>query len=230
VHLYGQSCDMNALTALARKHRLKIVEDCAHSTGATYHRRKPGSIGDCGAFSFYPTKNLGAHGDGGAVTTNVNKIYEKLLLLRNYGKKDSVRHVSDGINSRLDELQAAILRKKLKFLNKWNAKRRALVAVYRRLLPRAMPLRENRYGRSVYHLFVVRSARRGSLRARLQKANVETWVHYLVPVHKQKAFEGKGKSLPVAEKFASQILSLPLYPKFSRADVVRIAVLVRKHS
>lgn len=226
VHLYGQSCDMDPINDLALKHNLKVIEDCAQSVGATYKRKKTGSLSDVGAFSFYPTKNLGAYGDGGAVITDSEKIHNKLLRMRNYGQSDRYHHDDYGINSRLDELQAAILRVKLRYLEDWNKKRRKHATFYQQNLKSVSCLKENPYGIPVYHLFIIKTAARDRLMSHLKSNEIESFIHYPIPIHKQKAFlHQKDETFLQTEKFADEILSIPVYPELSeknRDKIVRI--------
>jgi dTDP-4-amino-4,6-dideoxygalactose transaminase len=214
VHLYGQSCDMDKIMELARAYGLEVIEDCAQSVGATYKSKKTGNIGIAGAFSFYPTKNLGAYGDAGAVTTDDENIYKKLLRLRNYGQRVRYYHDEFGFNSRLDELQAAILRVKLNYLDEWNEKRRTLAAAYREKLQAISCLEEREYGSPVYHLFIVKTDRRDALMEHLKSRRIQTLIHYPVPIHKQKGFPGTSQDeFPHSEGFADEILSIPMYPE-----------------
>ncbi len=231
VHLYGQPADMAAIEQIASAHGLAVVEDCCQAHLATADGRPVGSIGLAGAFSFYPTKNLGALGDGGAVVTNDAALAERVRRLRNGGQSDRYRHDVAGVNSRLDELQAAILGARLPWLSAWTARRRALAAVYRAALagaPVEVP-RECDAGH-VYHLFVVRSrdhAARAALQRRLAACGVETLVHYPVPITRQPALAGTDPAdCPIATRACDEVLSLPLYPALSDDDVTRVAAAV----
>jgi dTDP-4-amino-4,6-dideoxygalactose transaminase len=229
VHLYGQSCDMKSITEIAAKHNLKIIEDCAQACGARYIGSKVGTIGDCGAFSFYPTKNLGAYGDAGAVVTNDNSIYKKLRLLRNYGQSSRYRHDLNGMNSRLDELQAAILRIKLKYLNNWNKKRIEIAYYYDSKLRMITPLSVANYSEQVYHLYVIRAPNRDKLLNYLQENGIQTFIHYPLPVNKQKSFfYQKGEELVNSERLADEVLSLPVHPWLSREQMEKIVTSVNK--
>lgn len=233
VHLYGQCVPMDSLSDLAREKRICLVEDCAQAHGATWGDKLAGTWGDYGAFSFYPTKNLGAYGDGGAVVTWDPKRADSLRRLRNYGQVDRYRHASKGWNSRLDEIQAAVLRVKLPRLDSWNAKRRALAARYRGNLAGCpvSPLREQSGGEHVYHLFVVRALNRNRLRDELVHRGIETQIHYPIPVHLQEAFRDLGHRVgdfPAAEMLADSILSLPLYPELTFDQVDEICEHVRE--
>ncbi|MEP2668357.1 MAG: DegT/DnrJ/EryC1/StrS family aminotransferase [Cyclobacteriaceae bacterium] len=223
VHLYGAACDMSQLMEMARQHKLHIVEDNAQAHGATWKERKTGTFGNCNATSFYPTKNLGALGDGGAITTDSKALAEKAISLRNYGSSDRFTNPILGINSRLDELQAAVLRVKLKYLDEWNALRRKVAQVYLSqlkgigdiILPAAS------YA-SVFHLFVIRTKHREDLRSFLFSKGIGTTVHYPTPPHLQGAYNTlnfrKG-DFPVSEKLAETVLSLPMWPGLEEEQV-----------
>lgn len=227
VHLYGQSCDLAAIQAIADRHGLAVVEDCAQSIGARYRGRVTGGIGHCGAFSFYPTKNLGAYGDGGAVTTDDPHCAERLKRLRNYGQADRYRHVEFGLNSRLDELQAAVLRAKLPFLPRWNERRRLHAQAYRGALRGVTVMREYEYGLPVYHLFAVRSPQRRELMEFLQQRGIQTLIHYPVPLHHQPAFPARRRErFPHAEQFCAEVFSLPLYPELEASAIGEVVQAV----
>jgi dTDP-4-amino-4,6-dideoxygalactose transaminase len=223
VHLYGQPADMTALTAIASRHNLAIVEDCCQAHLATCGGAAVGTFGVGGAFSFYPTKNLGALGDGGAAITNDAAVAARLKRLRNGGQADRYVHVEAGVNSRLDELQAAVLRARLPLLRQWTRRRRELAAVYRRTLPPALkPVRERDRGH-VYHLFPVRSSARQTLQAAMTAAGIETLIHYPVPLNEQAAFAAyPAPQCPVAARAARELLSLPLHPGLVDADIQRV--------
>jgi dTDP-4-amino-4,6-dideoxygalactose transaminase len=226
VHLYGQSCQMDDILALAERRGLKVVEDCAQSCGSTYGKKRTGSLGHCNAFSFYPTKNLGAYGDGGAVTTDDAAIYQRLLRLRNYGKSSRYHHDEFGLNSRLDEIQAAVLRVKLARVNEWNRRRREIAGHYRGELSGVTCLDEKAYGVPNYHLFVIKSTHRDRLLKHLQDSGVESHIHYPLPVSRQRAFPfQKSERFPACEAFADSILSIPLYPELEpeeQEQVIRV--------
>jgi dTDP-4-amino-4,6-dideoxygalactose transaminase len=221
VHLYGQSCDMAAITALAKEHNLVVIEDCAQSTGATFGSRQTGAIGDAGCFSFYPTKNLGAFGDGGAVTTQSAETAAKLKALRNYGQTTRYHHDGPGLNSRLDEMQAAILRAKLPMLQSWNQSRRRIATIYRESLNTVEPLLERNYGKAVYHLFVVQiDGNREQFMGMMKEGGVQTLIHYPLPITDQKDFSGQDTTdLPASTTFARAIVSLPVHPHLSDEHV-----------
>jgi dTDP-3-amino-3,4,6-trideoxy-alpha-D-glucose transaminase len=232
VHLYGHPADLDPLLEIARSRGLVLVEDACQAVGAQYKGRAVGHVSGLAALSFYPTKNLGGFGDGGAVLVDDEAVRDRLRRLRNGGQSDRYRHEVAGVNSRLDEMQAAILRVKLARLAAWTERRRALAALYQSELA-GVPLRlpaEQPYARAVYHLYVVRHARRDALAAFLKDRGVSTLIHYPIPLHRQPAFspfappEG---SLPVAEAAAGEILSLPMYPELTDDQARRVAAAVR---
>jgi dTDP-4-amino-4,6-dideoxygalactose transaminase len=231
VHLYGQSCEMEQLHHVASTHNLLVIEDCAQSTGAKYKQLFTGTYGISSAFSFYPTKNLGALGDGGAVVTNDKEVYDKCLRLRNYGQSRRYYHDSTGINSRLDEVQAAILRVKLKHLDGWSDRRRQIAHKYRTKLKTVECLRENTYGIPNYHLFVVKCRERDRLVEYLREYGIEALIHYPLPINKQNAFKWqKTENFPCAEFLASRVLSLPVYPELTDEEVEYIINVVNRFS
>ncbi len=231
VHLYGQPADMEPILAVARKHNLFVVEDAAQAHGGLYQGRRVGTLGDAGCFSFYPSKNLGAFGDGGMVVTDKPEIAEKVRMLRNGGQKTRYDHQLLGRNSRLDELQAAILRVKLTYLEKWNERRRHIAALYTALLGNSTvePPAELPQAKHVYHLYIVRCQDRNALQKHLAEQGVETAIHYPVPIHLQKAYRGLNLaegSFPITERYAKQVLSLPIYPELTDARVRQIAAYI----
>ncbi|HVF92646.1 MAG TPA: DegT/DnrJ/EryC1/StrS family aminotransferase [Blastocatellia bacterium] len=228
VHLYGQAADLGPILEIGRGSRIPVIEDVAQGHGATYGEGKLGTSGVMGCFSFYPSKNLGAYGDAGAVVTNDDELALKLRRLRNYGEERRYHHTSKGFNSRLDELQAAILRAKLPELDRWNARRREIAAIYDREIrhPGIVKPVELQYGVHVYHLYVVRCAERDRLQEHLARAGVATLIHYPVPVHLQQAYADLGKKpgdYPVAEACASEALSLPIFPELTEEEVRYVA-------
>jgi len=230
VHLYGQPADMLRLQALADRHGLAMVEDCCQAHLATCGGRPVGSFGIAAAYSFYPTKNLGALGDAGAVTTDDASLAAKLRRLRNGGQSDRYHHVEPGWNSRLDEIQAAVLRARLPFLAGRNARRRALAARYRRALAGAPVIVPSECDAGhVYHLFPILSRQREALTAHLQQAGIGTLVHYPVPIPRQPALAGiaRPESCPVADRVCSEVLSLPLHPDLTDTDADLVASAVR---
>ncbi len=216
VHLYGQPVDMEPVLDLARRYGLRVIEDVAQAHGARYKGKRVGAVGDVGCFSFFPGKNLGAFGDGGMLVTNNEEIAEKSRLLANHGRKDKYRHLIIGYNYRLDALQAAILRVKLKYLDDWSEKRRQRAAQYNKLLAGAGVLtpRVQSYAEHVYHLYVISAGRRDELQNFLAEGGIKTGVHYPIPLHLQPAYSFLGYQpgdFPVAEACANQVLSLPMY-------------------
>ena len=229
VHLYGQTADMDQINAIARKHGLKVIEDCAQAHGARYKGRRVGSLGDAAGFSFYPGKNLGAIGDGGAVTTNDPELAERIRVLRNYGSQTKYHNEVVGFNSRLDELQAALLRVKLTKLDEWNERRRHVAAKYMQGLSGQQQLtlpHVPEWAEPVWHLFVVRHAQRDSLQKSLSEVGIGTMIHYPIPPHLQPAYaELKlGESdLAISELMAKEVLSLPMGPHLD--DPGRLSVI-----
>jgi dTDP-4-amino-4,6-dideoxygalactose transaminase len=226
VHLYGQPADMAAIAALAARHNLAIIEDCCQAHLATCGGRPVGSFGAAAAFSFYPTKNLGALGDGGAITTSDPQVAARARRLRNGGQTDRYHHGEFGVNSRLDEMQAAILRTRLGYLPGWTADRRALARRYRAALRDARTIaipRQFDEGH-VYHLFPVRAASRDAVQGALRDAGIETLIHYPVPIPKQPALASQQPAdCPVANRICEEILSLPLYPTLPADAIDRVA-------
>jgi dTDP-4-amino-4,6-dideoxygalactose transaminase len=226
VHLYGNPAAMDSILEIAGKHNLLIIEDACQAHGACYNGKRAGSFGLAAGFSFYPAKNLGAFGDGGIVTTDSSEIYNKILLLRNYGSKKKYEHDIIGFNSRLDTLQAAVLRVKLKSLDKWNDSRRMAAAAYRRQLAGVkgiiLPPEDASGGKQVYHLFVIRTAKREALKEYLKTKGIDTGIHYPIPIHLCKAYEDldiNAGSLKVTEKLANEILSLPMFPGLTTEEI-----------
>ena len=230
VHLYGQPADMPALMDVARRHDLAVVEDCCQAHLATSNGVPVGTFGAAAAFSFYPTKNLGALGDGGAVTTSDAALADRIRRLRNGGQTDRYHHVEPGVNTRLDEIQAAVLRARLRYLPKWTRERRALAAAYRAGLagaPQVTVPRECDRGH-VYHLFVVLAAKRELLRAHLHAHGVETLVHYPIPIPRQPAMAAVDPAVcPRADEVCGSILSLPLHPSLAPDAVNRACAAIR---
>jgi dTDP-4-amino-4,6-dideoxygalactose transaminase len=232
VHLYGQPADMDPILAIARKHGLKVLEDGAQAHGARYKGQRLGAHGDAVTWSFYPGKNLGAMGDGGAVTTNDPQITDRIRVLRNYGSR--VRYVNEvkGYNSRLDPLQAAILRVKLAHLDEWNARRSAIAARYQQgLVGCGLTLPHvPAWAEPSWHLFVVRHPRRDALQRRVGDAGIGTLIHYPIPPHLQQAYAQSGWDrgmLPLAERLAEEVLSLPIGPNLMLVQAEKVVELVR---
>jgi len=227
VHLYGQPADMDAINAIAREHGLKVIEDACQAHGARWAGRRVGSLGDFAAFSFYPGKNLGAYGDGGMLTTHDPDLAEQVRVMRNYGQRRKYEHVTMAWNHRLDTLQAAVLRVKLRLLDDWNDARRRHAAVYNKLLegigvvlPQTGPCAEH-----VYHLYVIQAPKRDRLLELLRARGILAGVHYPVPIHLQEAYRTRGLgpgSFPVTDMVASRVLSLPMYPELVREQVERV--------
>jgi dTDP-4-amino-4,6-dideoxygalactose transaminase len=232
VHLYGRPSAMDDVRAIAARHGLFVLEDAAQAHGARLRETRAGALGDAAAWSFYPSKNLGALGDGGAVTTDDDDLAERLRMLRSYGAVEKYRHELSGVNSRLDELQAAVLRVKLEHLDAWNERRRSVAARYldglagSGLVLPAVPADAEH----VWHLFVVRTPRRDELRAALADAGIEAGVHYPLAAHRQPVFAGLGidpGSLPVSERLQHEVLSLPIGPHLADEQVDRVVDRVR---
>lgn len=232
VHLYGQAADMTALAHTAARHHLALVEDACQAHLATADGRPVGTIGVAGAFSFYPTKNLGALGDGGAIVTGDQALAERLRRLRNGGQTNRYHHLEAGLNSRLDEMQAAILRARLPYLSSWTQRRKHAAAEYRTALQGApvLMLREYDDGH-VYHLFVVRTSRREQLQRHLASDGIETLVHYPVPIPRQPALAAQTPAeCPEAVRACDEVLSLPMHPGLSAADIAAVAASVHSFS
>lgn len=222
VHLYGQPADMDPINKLASQHGLVVIEDAAQAQGARYKGRRVGSLGHAAGTSFYPGKNLGSLGDGGAVLTNDNAIADKVRRLRNYGSTVKYQHELAGYNTRLDELQAAFLREKLKVLDEWNGKRREVAGTYSSLLDGCdcvLPFVPE-YAEPVWHLYVIRSKQREAIKAYLDQKGVSTVIHYPIPPHRQACYSDYGHfTLPVADMLAGEVLSLPMSPDLRMAEL-----------
>lgn len=233
VHLYGHPADMDALREIADEYNLMLIEDSAQAHGAEYKGKKAGALGDVAAFSFYFSKNLGALGEGGAVTTSNEEHANRLRRLREHGQKDKYHHESIGYNSRLDELQAAVLRCKLKLLNKWNDRRREIASFYNDAL-NGLPLKtptEAEWAHHVYHLYVVRSTRRDELFKYLKEKGIGCGIHYPIPCHLQEAMKKYGYKegdLPQTEKIAKEVLSLPMHPHLREDDTLRVVKTIKE--
>src|SRR5437879_1057954 len=233
VHLYGQPADMDPIMELAERHQLVVIEDACQAHGARYKGRRVGSLAHAAAFSFYPGKNLGAYGDGGAMVTNDPAIAKKVEMLRNYGQQEKYHHMFRGYNRRLDTLQAAVLRVKLRYLESWNDARRRNAALYHKLLKGSgvgLPS-EADDARSSWHLYVIRVGHRDALREHLASRGVSTGVHYPIPIHLQPAYQDLGHKVgdfPVSESCAQSILSLPMYAELARRQIELVAEAVRE--
>jgi len=241
VHLYGQTADMDPILELAERHGLMVIEDACQAHGAEYFSRKEnrwrkaGSMGEAAAFSFYPGKNLGACGEGGAVTTNNPELEQKVRMLRDHGQAKKYYHEMEGYNGRLDAIQAGILRIKLRRLPEWNSTRREAAGRYRELFgtgdPAVVLPYEPEWARAIYHLFVVQVEGRDELINILSAAGVSTGIHYPIPLHLQNAYRHLGHApgdFPVAERAASEILSLPMFPGITREMQTAVAEELRK--
>lgn len=233
VHLYGQPADLAALSAFCRQYGLRLIEDAAQAHGARHRGRRIGAEGEIACWSFYPGKNLGALGDGGCVTTSDPDLAERVRLLRNYGSREKYVHEEVGTNSRLDPLQAAILRVKLAQLDAWNDRRRKIAALYLyRLRDTGLTLPEvPNWAEPAWHLFVVRHPDRDALRQSLQEAGIGTLIHYPIAPHMQRAYAGLGiapDALPIARKLADEVLSLPIGPQMELEAAERVAEVVRQ--
>jgi dTDP-4-amino-4,6-dideoxygalactose transaminase len=231
VHLYGQTADMHAILGVANRHGIPVVEDACQAHGARYKGRGAGSLGVAGCFSFYPGKNLGACGEGGAVTTDDPELARRIQMWRDHGSRQKYVHQFAGLNMRMDGVQGGILAVKLQHLDRWNEQRRQAAAQYREalsgtdiILPAEMP-----WGQHVYHLYVIQAEDRDALRHRLEEAGIESGLHYPIPLHIQEAYRSLGYqhgSFPVTEAVVSRILSLPMYPGISTEAVARVAAEV----
>ncbi len=232
VHIYGQAAHMAPIMEIAKNNNLRVIEDCAQAHGAGYHEKKVGSFGDLACFSFYPTKNLGALGDGGIVVTNNPDLGKRVRLLREYGWKEKFISLDRGWNSRLDELQAAVLQVKLPFLDNGNMARIQIAQMYQKGLDNSSCLLPcPREGTShVFHLYVIRTPQRDKLQEHLRMNDVQTGIHYPVPIHLQPAYKGRfpgSGNLPHTEKIASEILSLPIYPELKKSEVRKVVEAVK---
>lgn len=228
VHLYGHAADMDPINVIAKRHGLKVIEDAAQAHGACYKGRRTGSLGDSAGFSFYPGKNLGAFGDCGAVVTNDGELADKVRALRNYGSRVKYENEAKGFNSRLDEMQAAFLRIKLKFLDEWNDRRRAIAIQYsNQLSDLGLPFVPD-WAEPVWHLYVIRSRHRDALKAHLEQCGISTVIHYPTPPHRQPCYTEYGeRQLRVTEMLASEVLSLPMSPAMEEADVESVVDAIR---
>jgi len=233
VHLYGQCADMTPILEITASHRIPVIEDAAQAHGADYHGKRAGTMGVAAAFSFYPGKNLGAYGDAGAITTNDESLAERLKRLRNHGRRDKYEHLELGYGERLDTLQAAILAVKVKHLETWNAQRRRWAAMYDDALAGLPQLKtpEVCAGQShIYHQYVIQHPRRDALMQLLKEQGIQTGIHYPIPLHLQPALKALGYQrgdFPVTEHLADTILSLPIFPEMTAAEVQRVAGIIR---
>jgi dTDP-4-amino-4,6-dideoxygalactose transaminase len=233
VHLYGQPADMDPILAVARRHGLMVIEDAAQAHGAEYKGRRAGGLGDLGCFSFYPTKNLGAYGEGGMVVTSNPDYARTIRMLRDWGQERKYHHVLRGFNYRMESLQGAVLRVKLRYLEAWTEARRAHAALYDRLLagsaaktPAVMP-----YSRHVYHVYTVRVPRRDQVQQALEAQGIRTGIHYPVPVHLQEPYADPRYTrgdFPQSEQAAAEVLSLPMFPELTDAQIEEVSTALRK--
>lgn len=234
VHLYGQSADMDEINKIGREYNLKIIEDAAQAHGATYKERKIGTLGDASGFSFYPGKNLGAFGDAGAVVTNDRELADKIRAIGNYGSNEKYSNIYKGINSRLDELQAAFLRVKLRNLHEWNAERKKIAQKYIKGINNSkiiLPI-ENEYNEHVWHLFVVRAINREEFKTYLYDNGIETVTHYPIPIHSQLAYKDlqlEYGELPIAEKISNEVISLPMWYGMKDEEIQYVIDIVNKY-
>lgn len=231
VHMYGQCADMDSILAIARAHCIPVIEDACQAHGAVYKGKRAGSMGVVGCFSFYPGKNLGACGEGGAITTSDPELAARMRMWRNHGSSAKYEHDFAGLNMRMEGLQGGVLTVKLRHLDAWNDQRRAVAALYDHALQETeiQAPAEMLYGRHVYHLYVIQSSQRDLLRARLTEADIETGLHYPIPLHLQKAYRHLGYrlgDLPRTELVKDRILSLPMYPTLAAGDVAKVVAEV----
>lgn len=234
VHLYGQPTEMDAVNEIAGRHGLHVIEDACQAHGARYRNRRVGSLGTAASFSFYPTKNLGAFGDGGCVTTDSKEMADKIRSLANHGRSTWTRHEIEGINSRLDAIQAAVLRVKLRYLDEWNEKRRRLARLYTEQLagiPEVRPLETAEAAEPVYHHFIVRMPDRDEVAKRLKASDIDCGIYYPTPVHLQPAFASLGYaegSFPVTEAASREVLSLPMHPEMEEGQVAEVVRVLKE--
>lgn len=235
VHLFGQSADMDGLMQLATQHNLAIIEDCAQATGATWNRQKVGSIGHVGCFSFYPTKNLGGCGDGGAITTNDPELAARMRVIKEHGQRNRYYYEEVGVNSRLDAIQAVILTIKLRYLDEWNQKRIAIAKRYQEYLanvPGIILPQQNPQGKSVWNQYTIRvlNGQREAFRQKLQDQGVNTMVYYPMPLHIQPVYKNLGYQpgqLPVSEQLSNEVVSLPMFPELSPEQQDRVIYAIK---
>lgn len=232
VHLYGQAVQMKKIWELAKKYNLKIIEDSAQAHGSVYDGIKTGALGDASGFSFYPGKNLGCMGDGGCVTTNDDELFEKIKAIANYGSDRKYHHIYKGVNSRLDEIQAAVLNVKLKYLDKDNARRREISKYYRENIKNRIIILPETYDESahVWHVFAVRTPERDRFQKYLEENNIQTIIHYPTPPHKQGAYqEWNNLSYPISEEIHRTVISLPISPVMTDDEVQRVTEVINEY-
>lgn len=232
IHLYGAPFNVNTLQKIAKKNKLYLIEDACQAHGGMYKNKKLGTFGDLGVFSFYPSKNLGAYGDGGAVVVNKKDLYETLVKLRNYGQSKKYYNDRIGINSRLDEIHAAILRVKLKYIDLWNRKRNKIANMYKQELHESVKVQTIiEDGTSNYHLFVIETAKRDRLQKFLGENGIGTQIHYPVPIHLQKCYQNLGYKpgdFPMSERAARHILSLPMFPELTADEILYVTQVLKE--
>ena len=231
VHLYGNPVDMTQLMLIANKHGIQVIEDAAQSFGANWNKQQTGSFGHCGCYSFYPSKNLSAFGDGGLITTNSDKIYTELRALRDHGSYTRYHHEKLGYNSRLDELQAVILRIKLKYIDQYNKQRHTAAQYYSELLSDAIITpQENPAGQHIYHQYTILHEQREKIQQTLKDANIASAIYYPIPLHRQALFANQYADLhlPITEKITKQCLSLPIFPEISKAQIETITTTINR--
>lgn len=233
VHLYGQTCNMDPIMDIARTYNLKVIEDCAQAHGAIYKGKRTGNLGDAAAFSFYPGKNLGALGDAGAITTNDEELQKKLFALRNYGSNKKYHNIYKGFNSRLDEIQAPILKEKLKFLDADNTYRREIASFYLNNISNSnlvLPIVENGEESHVWHVFAVRVKEREKFMQYMTDKGIQTLIHYPIPPHKQEAYKEWGQlNFPVSEQIHSEIVSIPISPVLEMSDANHVVEAINEY-
>lgn len=235
VHLYGHPCNMAYISSVARKHKLSVIEDCAQAHGASINGKKVGRFGDIGCFSFYPTKNLGAYGDAGMITTSDQKLAQKCMMLRKYGMDKEYYSKVEGYNSRLDEIQAAVLNVKLHYLDDWNFKRRQIATYYLNKIknPNIILPIIDKINDHAFHLFVIRVRRRSTFIKYLKKYSIGYGIHYPYPIHVQKAYEFLGykkEDLPLTYRFSKEIISLPIFPEITQKELLYIVNTLNRYS
>lgn len=232
VHLYGQPADMDSIMEIAKRHKLYVIEDACQAHGAEYKGRKSGGLGHIGCFSFYPTKNLGGAGDGGAITTNIDQLAEKLRILRNCGQKEKYNSILKGDNCRLDSIQAAILNVKLKYLDTWNEQRIEKAKLYSKLLEKhVITPYEKDDVKHVYHLYIIRSDIREKLMKDLNLNGISTKVYYPIPIHLQQAYQDLGYKqgdFPIAEKLSNEVLALAMFPELKKEEIEFIVKTIKE--
>ncbi|MBI3366556.1 DegT/DnrJ/EryC1/StrS family aminotransferase, partial [Candidatus Roizmanbacteria bacterium] len=236
VHLYGQCADIKEIKPLCKKYNLKLIEDAAQAQGTLHYRKKAGSLGDTAGFSFYPGKNLGAYGDAGAIVTNDKKVAEYVRIARNYGSEKKYYNMVKGFNTRLDEIQAAILRVKLKYLDSWNKRRQKIAQYYlKNLNPNKNPSfilpKIGQGNQHIWHLFVVRTKKRNQLIKKLEEKGIGYLIHYPLPLYKQKAYKElnfQSSKFPISSRLSKEVLSLPLGPHLSQTDATFVCSTVNE--